>query len=443
MIKPDFSRGVLAVGCLIGCMPALAQVPAANAPAGNRKELSMFAGALVSDNIGKAVDADAESQTQLELGLNANMRVERERLAASLAADLRYQTGRDDAVGNELAGGLTATADYHLLSDRLSWSVQDNFAQALVNAIDVASPQNTQNVNVITTGPRVVMPLGTRTSVALEGGATNVWYQESDFGNNRLIGGVSLLRQLGAGSQLSLNGQAESVKYSDLPQSADYDIKSAYLGWTARGVKTTLHLDAGYTQLSQDTGNTSGARFLLDITRRLNARTELKLDAGRSFGNSADNLRGDQSIRGVSANSRPDAVSADPMRADVVSAAWRFGSSRSSAALRADWRRENHSRQTEYNHTETRGDAEVGRVLGPRLSIELRGGYSVSKYNLSDVRFSEWEVGAGATWRANAALSIGLRLSHSMGTGDTSKGLGTRDYTENRGELRLAYTPRL
>jgi hypothetical protein len=130
------------------------------------------------------------------------------------------------------------------------------------------------------------------------------------------------------------------------------------------------------------------------------------------------------------------------MRTDHASAAWIFSGARSSATLRGDWRREDHRTQTDLNHSETRGEVQVGRVLGPRVSIDLRGSYSRNKYALVDVRFNEWEAGAGATWRGTQTFSVSLRASHLTGSGDTSRGPGTRDYTENRGELRLVYTPR-
>ena len=436
-----YGRAVLLVACGLSCAAATAQSPDAGG-ASARKTLSMSAGVMVTDNIGRTDDSVAKSQTELELGLFADMRVERERMGATLAADLQYQTGRYDAVGDDLSGGLNAQAEYRILADRLVWTVDDAFAQALVNSVSVATPQNTQNINVIATGPRLILPLGTRTSIAFDGKWTNVWYGQSDYGNNRLTGGASLLRQLGAGSQLSFNGQVESIKYSELPPDADYDVKSAYLGWSAKGRRTTLDLDAGYTQLSENTGKTGGALMSLSLIRRLTARTQMKLDAGRNFGNSADNMRRDQDIRGVSVNARPGAVSSDPMRSDVASAAWLFDGPRSSASVRADWRRENHTKQTEFNKTENRGELQVGRVLGPRLTLDLRGGYSRSRFNLADIRFTEWDFGAGLSWKATQAFGVGLRLRHMVGSGDTSEGPGTRDYTENRGELHLLYTPR-
>lgn len=440
-------RFAIGTACLLACASVLAQTQSQSQGGNGRTEhkqsLSLYAGVLASDNIGRNNGAESRSQTELEVGLFADLRTERERLDARFAADIQYRSGQYERARNELAGGLNTLVEFRALDDRLAWSVEDDFAQSLINAIDVATAENTQNLNVLSTGPRITLPLGGLTSVSLDGKWTNVWYQESDFGNDRLTGTVSLERQLGAIGRISLNGQAESVKYRDLPASADYEIKSTYMGISAKGVRTTLQVNGGYTQLSENGNSTGGALVSFAITRLLNSRSQVQVDAGRNFGSSADSLRRDRGFRGVSLNTAPGAVTADPMRSDFASASWSFSGPRSNAAVRGMWRREHHANLTEFNRNESRGELQVARVLGPRLSLDMLAGYSRNRYNLSDVRFSDWDFGAGISWKATQALSLSLRASHTVGSGDSSEGSGTRDYTENRGELRVSYIPRL
>jgi len=432
----------LVAGCIVAPVSVEAQMLPSRAAAGDKQALSIYAGALATDNITKDGKGSARSRVEMELGLTADVRVDRDRFESTLAADLQYREGKDNTAGHQLAGGLHGMTDFRLLADTLSWSVEDDLAQSLVNSVDVASPGNTQNTNIFSTGPRLVLPIGARTSFALDGKWTNVWYEQSNFGNNRITGRASLLRKTGANSELSLNGQVQRVRYKELSETEDYDIKSAYLGWLAAGSRTTLQVDTGLTRISEETGSATGALVSLGITRLLNARSQFKVNAGRNFGSAADNIRLDQELRGVSANSRPGAISSDPMRADYASAAWIFSGPRSTAALRGDLRRENHRTQTDLNRNESRGEFQVTRVLGPRISFDFLTGYSRNRFRQADVRFTEWDVGAGLSWRANDAFSIALRASHSAGTGDSSDGPGTRDFTENRGEIRLVYAPR-
>lgn len=422
--------------------PSMAQRALDRRAVGESNSVSISAGVVATDNIAKDNKDNARSRTEAELGFSANVGIERERLSSSLEADLQYRSVKYNGKDHQLAGGLHAQTEITLLSERLSWSVEDDLAQSLVNSLDVSSPGNTQNTNIFSTGPRLVLPLGSRSSFALDGKWTNIWYQSSDFGNNRITGRATLLRKSNSSSQLSLNAQVQKVKYKELTESEDYDIKSAYIGWLAEGVRTTLQLDAGLTRVSEETGSASGALASMSITRLLNARSQLKLNAGRNFGSAADNLRLDQELRGVSAGSRPGAISSDPMRSDYATAAWIFNGPRSSATLRGDWRHENHRTETVLNRLESRGEVQISRVLGPRLSLEFLTGYSRNKYNQADVRFSEWDVSVGVSWRFRDAFSIGLRASHTLGEGDSSDGPNTRDFTENRGELRLVYTPR-
>src|SRR5690606_7753696 len=114
-------------------------------------------------------------------------------------------------------GGIEGRAAYRLLHDRLTWVAEDNFGQTLIQPHDVATPDNTQNVNVFATGPEILLPLGQRTSISLRGLGTDVSYEKGDLGNRRLSGTVGIVRRMGARSSLSLQGSTEHIMYKSLP----------------------------------------------------------------------------------------------------------------------------------------------------------------------------------------------------------------------------------
>src|SRR5690348_7423816 len=174
------------MACIVAALPGL--VVAAQAPdAEEGFRYSVSAGAIYTDNAGRS-HTNQESETSAELGVNAMLRHERERQTASLAADLQFQSHSYGTYADGVVGGATASAGYRLFRDALTWTIDDEFGKALIESHSLATPDNTQNLNVLSTGPDIRLPLGPRTGVLVQGRWTDVSYEKSSYGNRRLSG---------------------------------------------------------------------------------------------------------------------------------------------------------------------------------------------------------------------------------------------------------------
>jgi hypothetical protein len=429
----------IALALLLGSVGGVAA--AAQAGEGERPlRASLTAGATYSDNAGRT-DTNEESETILELGVVFGADYERERLTADVAADLQFRSHQYRDFGSGVDGGLQGMLTYALMRDRLLWVIEDNFAQALIDSRNVATPDNTQDLNYLSTGPDIRLPLGTRTGVLLQGRWSNVSYEAGDYGNERLLGVVGLMRQLGDTSTVSLHGSTEHVEYTDLAAASDYIIRSAYLMLQAEGARTTLNLRAGLSELREQQESSGGVLIGLEVMRRMSARSVFSVHAGRSFGDSADALRRDQGIRGVAIGDRPAAVASDPLRADHLTLAWDNNGARSGVHLSANWRREAHQRDTTLDRRHLNGELQLTRRFSPRLGIAFNTGYTREEFQTAAIDFDEWGAGLSMTWSWNPALNLQMGWEHLVGSGDTVLGAGTRDYRENRLTLRLGYNP--
>jgi hypothetical protein len=313
--------------------------------------------------------------------------------------------------------------------------------QSLINSQDIATPANTQNVNHFSTGPSLQLPLGARTEVAINGRWSDVAYEDSDVGNRRLSGELSLIRQLGEHSSVSLNGSTERVNYKDLPSSTDYDVHQVTMGFNVVGARTTLNLEAGYSKLKGDLDDTSGGTFVVQISRRLSSRSDLSFFVGREFGNSSDALRRDQLIGGVTTDGQPLTVASDPQRSDYASVNWALDGERSSAAISLDWRREKHERELQFDRKFIGGNAQVTRHLSDRLSLDFSVVYSNQDFVNTAIEYNEWTAGLGLGWDFNDSLHASAGYERIMGGGTTVLGPSLRDYTENRYTVRVAWSP--
>jgi hypothetical protein len=404
-------------------------------------DLEFSVGAFHSDNVART-SVDEQSDTVGEAGLRVGIAREQGRLTADLSADLRYRKYLDDSYDDELMGGLDGTLTYWFLPERFSWVVQDNFGKALIDPRAVETPDNRQNANYFSTGPDFRLPLGDRTEVLVSGRWSDASFDESEVDSQRLTANVGLLRHLSTSSSVSLNAMAERVEFDDEIFNSNYDRQSAFLGYETQGARTTVNLQAGYTAMHDFGDTTDGPLFDLTIARELSPRSTLTLSAGTNLTDSADAMRRDQGISGVSVEGDIGIVSNDPFQSDYASIQLALEGVRTSVDIAADWRTEDHERETALNRDSIGASVTLTRRFSQTLSMSLYGGWTSQDFADSDVDFDEWSYGVGLDWDFSRHFGLTLRADRFDGSGDTPLGADQRDYTENRIALNLNYTPR-
>lgn len=404
-------------------------------------DLGLTIGAYHSDNI-RRESVNEESQTVGELGLRLGVARDTGRLNANIDANLAYRDYFDNAYDADLQGGFNGTVVYWFLPERLSWTLQDNYTRALIDPRNVDTPGNQQNVNYFTTGPDLRLPIGERTAVLIGGRWSDVYYEDTTAGNNRLLGTLGIERRLGERSTLSLHGTAERVEFDDRAGSSDYDRQSGYLEYAAQGARTTLSVRGGMSMLHDFGDTTEGPLVALTLERRLSARTTLRLDVGTELTDSADAMRRDQGFGPIEVGGDRPIATAGQYQSDYAALGWSLEGVRTTFDLTADFRSEDYERGDAFNRDSTGATATMVRRLGARLSWRLFGGWTTQDFDASDVEFDEWRAGTGFDWLFSETVGITFVGERFEGSGDTVLGVDQRDYTENRFTVRLTYTPR-
>ncbi len=403
-------------------------------------DLGLTIGVFHTDNI-QRTSVDEESQTVGELGLRLGVERNSGRLNANIDANLAYRNYFDNAYDADLQGGLNGTVRYWFLPERLSWEIQDNYARALIDPRNVDTPGNQQNANYFTTGPDLRLPVGERTAILIGGRWSDVYFEDTAAGNQRLLGTLGIERQMSARAALSLNATAERVEYDDTTGS-NYDRQSGYLQYAAEGARTSLSLRGGVTTLHDFGDTTNGPLVNLTIERHMSERTTLTVNAGTELTDSADAMRRDQGIGPIEVDGERPIVSSGQFQSDFLSIGWTAEGARMTLNLAANLRSEDYERDDTLNRDSKSATATILRRLSPRLSWRLYGGWSTQDFDRSDVKFDEWNAGTGLDWLFSETVGMMLTAERFEGSGDSLLGSGQRDYTENRVTLRLTYTPR-
>ena len=179
-----------------------------------------------------------------------------------------------------------ANADlrYLFVPGRFEWVLTESFGQSEIDPFAASTPDNRENINYFTTGPDFTVRLGSVGSLTLFGRYSMTQFEDSNFDDERLLGGLSLGRDLSARSNVSLNATAERVEFDDQTAGSDYDRQSAFLRYEIEGARTTIGAGSGRTARFTTTATTSSSPlFELDISRDLSQRSVLTFRGGVQF----------------------------------------------------------------------------------------------------------------------------------------------------------------
>jgi hypothetical protein len=129
------------------------------------------------------------------------------------------------------------------------------------------------------------------------------------------------------------------------------------------------------------------------------------------------------------------------LKSDYVTVGWNMSGIRSSVGFTANWRGEASPRDDSLNRDSIGAGFKVSRTFNPQLSVDFSSDFRREEFGAASVKSNEWSTGLGASWFFVPALGLRASWSHLTGSGDTSLGDDTRDYSENRYSVRLTWSP--
>ncbi|MGY0652345.1 hypothetical protein ACW7GZ_10885 [Luteimonas sp. A537] len=273
------------IAAAVAAAVSLVAPPSARAA---RIDYVVDAGVEHDDNVRvSAVDADA--QRILRAGLGVLVTQEGSTLQAVVAgrADYReFDGGIDDGV----EGMLSAYLNWVIIPDRLSFTVQDELELQAVDRFAADSPDNRQQVNVLSLGPNFLFNVGRTLQ-----GRVEARYIDSDaeitdeFNSNRVGAALRLTKALDEGSDLGFNAQWTDVDYDYDLAARDHERTDVYASYVRTRANIDYTVDAGYSRLDYDDGDRrNGPLLRVEAGWRPSERSRLSLMLLNQFSDAAD-----------------------------------------------------------------------------------------------------------------------------------------------------------
>jgi len=426
---------------------SLALVPACGTAA-DSFSLGVDVGVGASDNIFE-VQSPKTSEVMPTAGFDVALHREGTVLNADVTGLFSYYDYVHDSYSNDVFGRLDGTVKLSLVPERLVWVVQDSFGQEALNLFQPDNPGNREYVNFVSTGPDLSLQLGERGFIRLGARYVNVHYETSPFDSNRPSETFALGREFSANSSLSLNIDAEQVRFDNTtqattvngmvyPPNTDYDRREAYLRYDARGARTTLAVNVGASETDESAGWHAKPLLELDLTRRLTPFTNLTLSAGQQLTDAAEGFRNLQAGAAGGIVLAPVAGTYDAYLARFISGGWRLERERTTIAVSDRYEEDTHSVDSNFDLRRNDLELNIGRRLTHMVGVQLLGSMVTSNYY--NQHFESNDHLAGAALVVQPARKVEVRLAYDH-VWRTASGVGSTNFQENRIFLLITYRP--
>jgi len=413
-------------------------------------KFSADAGVGASDNITRTVNG--ESETMAQVGTQFTVVESSRRLDLKLGADLSYVDYLGGTYNGELLGDVNADALLRLIPDNFEWALQESFGQTRLNLFAVATPANRENINTVSTGPRIKVGLGSAIKLAINGNYARTDYQTSLLGTQRIGGDIGLEHALSGDALLAVRASHNQVDPLSSLAGSRYSTQSAYFNYAVKGALTNVNLDLGGSRVQRTGATQNGPVARLSVDRKIGRSSTVSFGAGREFidqgslfgANGVSSL--DQAVTPISNTQlSTQAINRSTSAFQHTSAnlSWLIQGRRTSIRLSGVWSDDVYDGQSALDRRRWSTAAYLSRQFGARLSGTVNATYGNDSYTLSGAGLKETSYGANLSWRAGRTIFIEAAYegqhSQSQGAVQPLQALGA-GVSENRVWLKLRYS---
>ncbi|MCE7032664.1 hypothetical protein LY625_08565 [Lysobacter sp. GX 14042] len=373
-------------------------------------------GGVEHDDNARLTAADPVSQRIWRAGLGFLATQESSTVQARLAGRADYRDYQDPMYSDSVEGILSGHLNWVLLPGRLDFTVEDELELQPVDRFAPDSPDNRQQVNVLSLGPNFMFRLGPSVD-----GRVEVRYIDTDaevteeFNSTRHGAALRLARALGSGASLSFNGQWQDVDYDDERAARDHERGDLYARYERDFHRARVAIDAGWSQVDYADGGRHRDPLLRgELGWQAGPRSRLSLVAVRQFSDAAEAALA--SSESTTTTTIPGTVLVDDARINpAVYAEHRVTAGYHYTGERAALRLEPYAQRIDYLDDAETDEKSRGVLLGfdyrLRPTVELSAWADMQRveYAAPEMRNNTWRLGMALEkyWTRHWSTSLG------------------------------------
>jgi hypothetical protein len=443
-------RGALALWLTVVTVPATAQVSLVtgqslmsqtpNAYPGDH--LAADGGLIYTDNVQRS--QSGASQTLLLLGLSGDLSHEGTRLDYRLASNLALLKYLGGAYPTQPSGYLDGAVYLKIVPSFFTWLARETYSQVQIDPYLPLTPENLENLNYLTTGPRFTMRPTLRTSVTLDALYSYLITSSSspqyvNFDNHRYEGNLNIERAFSEAARLYIKANYAKIDFKDQVDNNNYAVGSASGGYRLSNGRTELDVSGGYSRVhvydvlvegagagsreTRETQTFESPIWRLDVSRLITPSQRLALIAAQEYTDPAAVFRlGFDSAVPLFAPQRT--AVAEAFRQRSLGLNWALQGSRTSLVVSLAGYQERYVLSTVNDRNIKIANVLLSRQLSPVLSWDIAVSYqdlqqvgapSSAGGTQAVVGQSSKTVGAmtGLRWQVGERLALSFLYAHS------------------------------
>ena len=397
---------------------------------------AVSAGVGVSDNLTRSTVK--KNQTITTLGLQFGAREQSRRLKLDVDSDLSWLSYPGSNYGSEVVGHFSGETSLAIVPERVNWMVRDVFGQTRRRLYDALTPDNRENINQFSTGPRIILGLGGIANLLIAATYTRTDQELRQLNSQSYALDVGIQRWLSSNSSVSLHAMREHINLEDASGVADYDRDSAYLNYSLTGADTTLDLKGGASRVLLDNQTLTSPMVSVQLNRRIGQRTRWFLSGGREFTDEASQMGVSDVARWApTLDTSSQTRSVEAYRRTHAGSGLGLQGARTTMLVDFTWSEDSFDASPALDRRRLTARSVVYRQLFPRLGLRAGGTWTNDSYIANGIGLRELSLSAG----------LDLRLTRNLYADFTYDGYQTTPLAgapgltgnENRVWLRLRY----
>jgi hypothetical protein len=403
---------------------------------------SISAGVLHTDNVDRG-QAGGLSDTLGTATLNLQFGASSSRFFADGEASVTHQQYLEDSYPATTLPQISLTAFGDILPGRLRWTVDEDLGQVADTPFGALEPADREDINVFSTGPDLILPVGGTNAAVLAGRFTDVSYSQSDVDSERINGSVHLRHDFSELKNVGVVYDHTEVRFDFDEIYSNYDIDSAFIRYETETRSITAAIDLGGTRLKNNLDTFDGKLLGITLYKNVGAFSQMGIDYREGFSDASDTFRFGQrgALGGTGGGGGMDQnvlIQAAPFKQKRLTVEFLVDKPRWTASLSGF--------QVDEDYTDVNvGDREL---LGGELALGLKVS-SRSTWQARTQYEREDQIGAGASNNVMYGIDLLRQMSRSLRVtlgyeryDRTGSAAQLFDAKENRVSASLVYEPR-
>lgn len=213
-----------------------------------------------------------------------------EKLRANVAGRAEYRHYADGTYDSGVDGEVTGRIDWLAIPERLTFTAEDTLALEAIDTFEADSPDNRQQVNVLSVGPTVNFRMGEALDGQVDLRLVDSEAEVTDeFNSSRVDLALRTTRHIDATSRLSFNLRGQAVDFDDEVTGRNYKRSDLFARYEKQLNRFEAGLDAGYSHIDYSDGRGSRSEPLLrgDLTWNRNDNDRWSVAVSNQFSDAA------------------------------------------------------------------------------------------------------------------------------------------------------------